>query len=276
MDDAAALRETFLALLNEQGEEQKYQEFIEQNTTLVPREFIQNHGVHFDLVLRKLPLANDYTTDFFYLSKSSADWNCILIEIEKPQSKYFKDASNKFHPDFQAALEQINSWRAWFDNTSNFDGFINGTIGPLRMPLGMGLNPCRVKYVLVHGRRAEFEGNAIRRSRISGQERDDFHILSYDSLVESLHSKTKLYLARRKNDHIEILSNEFISEALFAYVDPSYIKITGELRQSILDNKNRWRFRSAGSPPNPPFVLDNVLPKIGTISVHSGTSTSES
>jgi hypothetical protein len=181
--------------------------------------------VHFDLVFRKLALAKDYTTDFFYLSKSSADWNCILIEIEKPQSKYFKDASNKFHPDFQSALEQINRWRAWFENRSNFDGFINGTISPVKVLMGTFQNPCYIKYVLVHGRRTEFEGNETKKSLIRAQERDDFHILSYDSLVESLHSKGELYMAIRKNEHIELLSCTFISEALFCLIDPSYIKI---------------------------------------------------
>ena len=244
VSDVATLKEKFIALLDKQGGEQEYQEFIEKNTALVPREFIQNHGVHMDLVFRKLSLADDYTTDFFYLSKSSADWNCVLIEIEKPQSRYFKDASNKFHSDFQAALEQINCWRAWFSNRSNFDGFVNGTISLLREPRDwMWQNPCYIKYVLVHGRRTEFEGNEIRRRLISGQERDDFHILSYDSLIESLHSKAELYLARRKNEYIEVLSNSFISEYAFL-IDPSYLKITDELRQSAFEHKKSWHIYS--------------------------------
>src|SRR3989440_13023983 len=112
MSDVSLLKERFISLLDQQCDEQAYQDFIEKNTALVPREFIQNHGVHLDVVFRKLSLAADYTTDFFYLSKSSVDWNCILIEIEKPQSKYFKDdASTNFHPDFHTALEQINRWR---------------------------------------------------------------------------------------------------------------------------------------------------------------------
>jgi len=274
VSDVATLKEKFIALLDKQGGEQEYQEFIEKNTALVPREFIQNHGVHFDVVFRKLSLADDYTTDFFYLSKSSTDWNCILIEIEKPQSKYFKDASNKFHPDFQAALEQINCWRAWFSNRSNFDGFINGTISLLRGGPAhwMWQNPCYIKYVLVHGRRTEFERNEIRRRLISGQERDDFHILSYDSLVESLHSKEELYLARRKNEHIEVLSNRFISEELFALIDPSYVKITDELRKSILDNKKSWRHYSILGRR---LRLEDALPEIGSIRIRTDAPIAE-
>jgi Shedu protein SduA, C-terminal len=228
----AALKKSFIALLDKQSLEQEYQEFIEKNTALVPREFIQNHGVHLDVVFRKLSLAADYTTDFFYLSKSSADWNCVLIEIEKPQSKYFKDdTSTDFHPDFHAAYEQINRWRAWFANESNRNGFINGTISLVRAPEHwMWQNPCYIKFVLVHGRRAEFAGNEIRRRIIKGLETDEFHILSYDSLVESLHSKGELYVARRKNEHIEVLSEGYVSEGLLTSVDPSYLKITDELR----------------------------------------------
>jgi hypothetical protein len=270
--DAVTLKEDFIALLDQQGGEQEYQEFIEKNTALVPREFIQNHGVHLDVVFRKLSLAADYTTDFFYLSKSSVDWNCILIEIEKPQSKYFKGDSINFHPDFQAALEQINCWRAWFSNRSNFDGFVNGTISLLRGPgHWMWQNACYIKYVLVHGRRAEFEGNEIRRRLISGQERDDFHILSYDSLVESLHSKTELYVARRKNDHIEVLSNRFVSEGLLTGIAPSYLKITDELRQSALDNKKSWHELSLGGG----WMLEHRLPKIGSFRVHPDVSTAD-
>ena len=51
--------------------ERVYQLFIEANTELVPREFVQNHGIHFDLVFRQFGLASDYVCDFAYLSKSS-------------------------------------------------------------------------------------------------------------------------------------------------------------------------------------------------------------
>lgn len=271
INDAALLKERFLSLLDQQHCEQVYQEFIEKNTALVPREFIQNHGVVFDVVFRKIPLGNEYTTDFCFLSKSSADWNCVLIEIEKPQSRYFKKNSKKFHPDFQAALEQINNWRAWFFNPSNKDGFINGTLGQIR---GGTHQPCDIKYVLVYGRRAEFEGNESRTSSIRGQERDDFHILSYDSLVEALHSKKELYMAVKKNEYIEVLSNTFISDALFAEIPPSYIKITDELRKSILDNKKSWQLHKISTSSNTPqlqLILEDTLPKIGAIR-HNETS----
>jgi len=257
--EIAEVEKEFLTLIGEKHPEQTYQSFIEQNTVLVPREFVQNHGIHFDLVFRKISLAKDYAPDFFYISKSSADWNLILIEIEKPHSRYFKEKSNHLHPDFLAGLDQIAKWRAWFDNAANMAGFIDGTVAPVRVPEGMRLNKCYVKYVLVHGRRAEFEGNATRRSLIKAREADDFKIISFDSLLEALHTKSLLYLCARKNEHIDIVSNKFISEAVFSWMDPSQLRITDALRHDITANRNRWHHnRIEGG-----MTLDHKLPLVG-------------
>lgn len=257
--EAKKLADEFLKLMDEEHAEQVYQEFLEKNSVLIPREFIQNHGLHFDLVIRKMSLANDYTPDFFYMSKSSADWNLVLVEIEKPQSKYFKDGKNELHGDFLAGLDQIARWRAWFDNSSNRDSFINSTIDPIRVPIAMRRNPCHIKYVLVHGRREEFEGNDLRRGLIRARESDDFKILSYDSLVESLHTKDHLYVGVRKNEHFEIRSTHFAGESIFSWMEPTCLKITSALKAEILAQRNNWTHSSIKGG----FVLDHILPSIG-------------
>ena len=252
----AFLERTFSEMLDQDLGEQMYQEYIEQNTPLVPREFIQNHGVHFQLVFRKLSLARDYSTDFFFLSKSSRTWHCVLIEIEKPSSTYFRNGSNDFHPDFQHALMQVNRWRAWFANRANFDGFINGTLAPIRVP--MQRNPCYIKYVLVHGRRAEFAGNELRTSLVHAQERDDFSILSFDSLLEDIGSKSVLYLAVRRNEFIDLVSSDFVDETVFSRVSPHSIRISRALRRNILGNRDAWFHYKRKDK----LVLDEVLPLI--------------
>jgi hypothetical protein len=92
IDVDALLVEEFRKLLDAEHEEQVYQSFMEQHTKLIPREFIQNHGIHFDIVLRKLAFGSDYKSDFFYLSKSSDDWNCVIIEIENPNHGFSRIA----------------------------------------------------------------------------------------------------------------------------------------------------------------------------------------
>lgn len=253
----AKVHDRFLSLMDENHPEQVYQRFMEENTCLIPREFVQNHGIHFDLVLRKPSLARDYAPDFFYLSKSSADWNLVLIEIEKPRSRYFKGQGNKLHPEFLAGLDQIARWRAWFDNPANLTGFTDGTIAPIREP--MARNPCHIKYVLVHGRRSEFEGSELRRGLIRAREAEDFHIISFDSLLESLHSKGPLYLGIRKNEYVEIVSEEFVGESIFSWMEPTQLRISDGLRADIIRNKANWRHhRTMGGGK----VLESVLPTL--------------
>ncbi len=257
--EAQALEQRFAALLDQQLGEQAYQDFLEKNTCLIPREFLQNHGLHFDLVIRKMSLAKDYTPDFFYMAKSSADWHLVLVELEKPQSRYFKNDKGELHPDFLAGLDQIARWRVWFDNPANRSGFIDGTIDPIRVPASMRRNPCHIKYVLVHGRRSEFEGSDLKKGLIRARETDDFKIVSFDSLAEALHTKDALYLGVRKNDHFEILSPTFVSEAIFSWVEPSYLRITQALKDEILSQKATWQHHRPGGG----MMLDHVLPKIG-------------
>jgi hypothetical protein len=258
-DELEIIRAEFQKLLDEGHPEQVYQKYMEEHTALIPREFVQNHGIHFDLVFRKISLAKDYAPDFFYLSKSSADWNLVLVEIEKPHSRYFKEQSNDLHPDFLTGLDQIARWRAWFDNPANLAGFIDGTIAPVRVPEIMRRNKCYVKYVLVHGRRVEFEGSELRRGLIRAREADDFHIVSFDSLLEALHTKGLLYLCIRKNEHVEIVSDRFIDESVFSLVDPTQLKIVDKLREDIVRNKSHWRHHSLKGG----MMLDHVLPNIG-------------
>ncbi len=167
----------FIELLDACRNEETYQKFIQDHTQLIPRKFVQNHGIHLDLVIRKLKIAEDYVTDFFYLSKSSLDWNCVLVEIEKPQSKYFRPGTNEFHRDFKAGLDQITRWRAWFHDQDKFNHFVNNTIGLLRIPSAMAKNRCYIKYVLVTGRREELAHNQMRKSLVKELARDDFKIM---------------------------------------------------------------------------------------------------
>ena len=64
---------------NEKNLENDIQKFLEKNTELIPLPFIENHGLHFNLVISKFKLGNEYITDFAYLTKSSIKWLLVLI-----------------------------------------------------------------------------------------------------------------------------------------------------------------------------------------------------
>ena len=223
------LREEYFALLEKNAKEQVYQKFIENHTQLVPREFVQNHGVACQIVLRKLPFGADYKSDFFFLSKSSDDWNAVFIEIEKPSSLFFKDGTNEFHRDFVHALQQIGQWRAWLDD--NQAALLN-MVNTLRVPETMRRNKTYNKFVLVYGRRAEYGTNDIRRGLIRAQERPDFKIMTFDSLAEDLEHKDELMLGIRRNEYIDLI-NEVCDDIAFRWLEPTEIRVTEAHREKI-------------------------------------------
>lgn len=254
-------RRRFLELLAQEETESVYQAFLEKHTQLIPRQYEQNHGVHGNLVIRKMPISSDYCTDFLFVSKCSAYWNCVLIEIEKPQSKFFKEGTLDFHKDFLDATKQILRWRAWFSIDENKDCFVRGTLGSL---LGgdhpMAKNPCKIKYVLVMGRREEIGSDPQRRALLRESQKDGFKIVSYDGLVENLEHRNELYLVVRKNEFYEIHSEKYLGEGPFLCLSPHLLRIKETLRDDALKHRDEWRSYDDFKT----LRLANVLPKIKT------------
>lgn len=251
----------FAELLERTEREQAYQAFLETHPRMVPQEFVQNHGVHFSLIFRKLRLAENYTTDFFFLSKSSGDWNAVFVEIEKPSSQYFKDGTDEFHPDFLAGLSQIDRWRAWFLTPGNKEHIFNETLEPIWHPTGMRRNPTFCKFVLVTGRRSEYENDDRKSRLITAVERDDFKILSYDSLLDGASSNQDVYMAIRENSRIKIVTSDFVNEMPLGWIDPARLEISTQLKENTINAKHKWRMRDIA---NKQMLLETRLPLIRT------------
>jgi hypothetical protein len=239
-------RVKFLELIDEGGEEQVYQAFLEQNTHFILREFVQNHGIGLNLVLRKLPFGADYKSDFFYFSKSTDDWNAVFIEIEKPASRFFKGNTNEFHGDFLRAQQQINQWKAWFLSDQNKAGFL-ATVSAVQVPQHMARNPTYNKYVLVFGRRTEYAGNEDRRRLVRAVETDDFKIITFDSLAESLSQKGALTVASRHNQFIDILTDEITDPGMYAWMEPTQLRVSKALQEKLSEGgSNHFVFGDDG------------------------------
>lgn len=251
-------RTEFLSLLDQNGNEQIYQDYLEENTEFIPREFIQNHGLHLSMVFRKYPLSSDYKPDFLYLSKSSDNWNVVLIEIEKPSSKYFIKNTDKFHKDFTDAIQQMNDWRAWIDTPANLESLKQNSLSSVLVPPAMRHNPLNVKYLLVHGRKSEYEDNQLRKSKIRSLERDDFKIISYDNLAVNIKRHEQLYVAKKTNSHIDILSNKFVDDDIFCWMATSSYRIN----QSLHDDTDKNKHRSNTYIDINTKAVDHNLPKV--------------
>ena len=230
-------QQEFLDLLTAKRPEQEYQSFLEENTEFIPREFVQNHGIRNGVVISKLKLGSEMVTDFVYLSASTISFNIVLIELEKPQSHFFKPGELEIHNDFRAGLDQIRKWRAWMDVQANVDHLTSQKLEPLISPHNR--RKVYIKYLLVFGRRSECEGNAERERLLRANQQDDFKIITYDSLLD--HPKQeKLYVAKRMGDHFEITSKRYIDDTVFAWVAADQLRISPELRADALACQSQW------------------------------------
>ncbi len=233
-------KKEFFDLLNSDYEEQIYQSFMEEHTRFIPRNFEQNHGIHLSLVLRKFSFGADYKSDFFFFSKSTVNWNAVLVEIEKPSSRFFRKSTNQFHSDFLRALQQINQWRAWFLDDGNKASFLS-TVRAIQVPHHMASNPTNNKYVLVFGRRSEYIGNEDRRRLVMASKSEDLDIITFDSLAESLDRKYEVSIGSRHNQYIDILTDEITDPGLYSLVEPTQLRVSEALRDR-LENGPRSNF----------------------------------
>ena len=172
-----------------QANELSLKPFFESYPSAIPTwPWRQNHGVHFSFMFPQYPLGTRFKSDFLYLTKSSVEWWCVLVEFEDPQSKLFQDGAKsvKMHSDFTAALDQIRDWQDFLEK--NRDEFLRG-LDPIRLPLKMRVkNPLHFKYTLVVGRRKELEDDAEKLQRFSAlnKEKGDLRIITYDTLLSGL------------------------------------------------------------------------------------------
>ncbi|AMD56874.1 hypothetical protein AWN88_00910 [Agrobacterium tumefaciens] len=226
------LRAEYMALLDTGDKEQVYQRYLEENTRLIPRDFVQNHGVSCKIVLRKPAFGADYKSDFFFLSKSTVLWHAVHIEIEKPSSKYFKEGTNEFHADFVHAQQQINDWQAWMYR--NNEAAFRGAVSALMVPLAN--NPVEHKYVLVYGRRGEYIGNEIRRSKIAALVKSSgIKIMSFDSLAEDLSGKPPVNIGIRKNEYIDVIGDELMKPEACAFIEPTLFRVSQSAKDRLMD-----------------------------------------
>ena len=120
------------------------------------------------------------TPDFMVITKNSAEWRPILIEIENPRKRVFRK-DGKTRSEFNHARDQLTEWDAWFGETSNVAPFMEkyGIHNYIRSGLRM-----RLETVLVYGRRSAFEGNPTLSKVRAAQLNPPHRLISFDRLID--------------------------------------------------------------------------------------------
>jgi hypothetical protein len=159
--------------------EATYQGFFEEHSEFLMPAFLLNHQVHFDAIVSQFRLNTDITADFCYLTKSTASWWLVLVEIERPDIPLFRADKKRLiqTAEFTARLAQIHEWK---DAVSREGPYITAQLDPIRKPLSR--NAVHFKYILVVGRDpVGREEEAWRRiDQINGT---DLRVVTFDSIL---------------------------------------------------------------------------------------------
>ena len=160
------------------------QRFLEENPSLVPGALGvgASTGKYPDLlgVVRQAPLPSydKRVPDFLWLSGDSETVQPVLVEIEAPAKRWFTNSNVQSHQLTQA-LDQIAEWKSWFNVSHNIDAF-RDFYGLNQWPLRKRFKPA---YVLVFGRRAEANANAVRIAKRANLAPQEVAVMTFDRLA---------------------------------------------------------------------------------------------
>jgi antiviral defense system Shedu protein SduA len=183
-DTKAKLVKQYMKLLDSPGaNEMSIKPFLDSNPSFIPTPWLLNHQLHFRIILPQFALSAGLKTDYVYLTKSSTSWWCVLVEFESPTSKFFTNGTGVgVHSDLTRGLNQIDAWRDYLKEHK--DTFL-AELDPVRQPLNR--NVVEFRYVLVMGRRAEFENSKKKMERYAqyemGERYKDLRIMTYDAVA---------------------------------------------------------------------------------------------
>ncbi len=127
----------------------------------------------------KLPGLSDREPDFMWLATDSESLYPVLIEIETPHKDWFYGDRAEIHSDLTHAQGQLAEWRAWFGRGHNRTAFLDY----YEIPPDLARRRSQPRYVLVHGRRGNFESSPRRREKRAELARPDERLMSFDRLT---------------------------------------------------------------------------------------------
>lgn len=209
--------------------ENDVQEYLEKNTELIPKKFMENHGISENIIISKLPIGLKYITDFAFVSKCTIYWNIVLIEIEDPKKKMFTQADD-FSADFTKAKGQIDNWKSLLNYDSNAKESLECSLKTLIVPERMRDNPINIKYVLVYGRSSEINNDIRKKKFAQLNDSSDVAVVTYDSL-KNRWENTKLGNCMIANIvsgdklSLKIVPDENFDTGIFSEIHPTKLEI---------------------------------------------------
>lgn len=179
------------------SDERLIHEFLEKNPSFVPGAFsfpTSGHGPIFGGVFSKPPLMGIgiRVPDFMWLATATDIIYPIFVEIETPAKLWFTKTGQP-RAELTQARNQLVTWKQWLNKPANRMVFLD-LYGIAREFKHFDIRP---QFVLVYGRRAEFEENPeLRGIRALQQGADEYHV-TFDRLRPDYNARDYLTLKMR-------------------------------------------------------------------------------
>lgn len=183
------------------------QAFLERHPTLLPGSFSvdgdSGHLLYPVAVISKpkLPGLSDREPDFMWMATDSSDLYPILVEIETPHKRWFYGERAETHSDFTHAQGQLAEWRGWFRSGTNRAAFLD----LYEIPNLLRRRRLVPRYVLIYGRRSDYESSPRRLQKRGELAREDERLMSFDRLSPCKDGAT-LACVRRQQDGYRALA----------------------------------------------------------------------
>lgn len=207
----------------EAADERLLQAFLERHPSLLPGSHTVDHSsghwpFPFAVISQpRLPGLSTKIPDFMWIASDSASVYPVLIEIETPHKRWFHSKGAEFHSDFTHALGQLTEWAAWFSRGTNAAAFMDYYSFPEYLR-ELALRP---RYVLIHGRRAEYEHDVARKAKIAQVAQSDQRLMSFNRLAPELKATCVGCVQKQENGYRAIC------------VPPTFSVSTGDLHRTV-------------------------------------------
>jgi len=201
-----SLRKKYFEYLKKAEDESDMQYFFENNPMLLPGLYDLHNGPLGDVVISKLKLANEYETDFAFITVNSSTAQITFIEIESPKLKIFRGSDNQFTSGFNRSLQQARDWTLWVHQNP---AFIKDLFREIYFRDVFRMQRVISRTIIVAGRRVDIYKNPQREKRWAGinHEAEPNIVVSYDRLGEWIHLNPRLLqlVCRPRRDISQLL-----------------------------------------------------------------------
>lgn len=199
-------RSKYEKFLRSASSEAQMQYFLETNPIFIPGLYDLHNGPKSNVVISKLRLADEYVTDFAFISENSAYCQITLVEIESPKMQIFRKSDELFTAEFSRAFQQLRDWEQWcMQNLIHlkevFRRIFHRSLFKFQRVM--------IRCVLVAGRRTQVEQSAKRQQRWAGVNRDpSVVVMTYDRMLDHLSVNPRLLQRLRcvPQSHVSLLA----------------------------------------------------------------------